>query len=82
MDVPEGLEGEVFEKGIQYLKSPEESIAVKAFSMTSLRRICKKYPELSSELIPYIEILVDQKASAGIVNRGQKELKLLRALSA
>jgi hypothetical protein len=80
MDVPEQLEGELFEKGIQYLKSPEESIAAKAFSMTALRRICEKYPELASELIPYIEILVDQKASAGIVNRGQKELKFLRKL--
>ncbi len=80
MDVPEELEGDLFEKGIHYLKSPEESIAVKAFSMTGLRRICEKYPELASELIPYIEILVDQKASAGIVNRGQKELKLLRKL--
>jgi hypothetical protein len=69
-------------KGIQYLKSPDESIAVKAFGMTSLRRICEKYPELASELIPYIEILVDQKASAGIVNRGEKELKKLRELLA
>lgn len=81
-DVPSELEGAVFNFGIRYLKSADESIAVKAFSMTALRRICEKYPELSAELIPHIELLVEEKASAGIVNRGQKELKKLYALQA
>lgn len=80
LDVPEDLEGEFFEMGIQYLKSPEETIAVKAFGMTALRRICEKYPELVAELIPYIEILVEEKTSSGIVNRGEKELKILRRI--
>lgn len=81
LEVPESVEGELFEMGIDYLKSTEEPIAVKAFAMTALRRICEKYPELAAELIPYIEILVEEKASAGIVNRGEKELKLLRKLT-
>jgi hypothetical protein len=80
VEVPENVEGELFEKGITYLKSAEEPIAVKAFAMTALRRICEKYPELAAELIPHIEILVEEKASTGIVNRGEKELKLLRKL--
>ncbi|UKN01412.1 hypothetical protein K6119_16930 [Paracrocinitomix mangrovi] len=77
----EDYEGELFEFVINALKSPDEAIAIKAFGMTVARRICQKYPELAAELIPRIEILVEQKASAGIVNRGEKELKILRNLA-
>ena len=80
MDAPEESEGALFDYGITYLKSAEETIAVKAFAMTALRRICEKYPDLVEELIPHIEILVEEKTSAGIVNRGEKELKKLRKL--
>ena len=80
--IPAEIEGILFDHGIQFLQSLTEPIAVKAFAMTVLRRICEKYPELSSELIPHIEILVQEKASAGLVNRGEKELKKLYALQA
>jgi hypothetical protein len=79
-DVPEEKEGELFEKGIEFLKSAEAPIAIKAFSMTALRRICEKYPELADELIPHIEILVEENASTGLVNRGEKELAKLRKI--
>lgn len=79
--IPEAVEGELFEFIINALKSSEEPIAIKAFGMTVARRICEKYPELAQELIPHIELLVEQKASAGLVNRGKKELKKLYALS-
>lgn len=78
--IPTEVEGVLFDQGIYYLKSLTEPIAVKAFSMIVLCRICEKYPELCSELIPHIEILVEEKASSGIVNRGQKELKKLYAI--
>ena len=81
-DVPEDKEGELFEKGIAFLKSAEVPIAIKAFSMTALRRICEKYPELADELIPHIEILVEQNASAGLVSRAKKELTKLKKLKA
>ena len=81
LPIPEEHEGELFEKALRFLKSAEEPIAVKAFAMTVLRRICEKYPDLSGEVIPAIEILVSENVSAGIVNRGNKELKLLRKLS-
>jgi hypothetical protein len=80
IDIPEKDEGDLFEMGVGYLKSAEEPIAVKAFAMTVLRRICEKYPELSSELIPLIEILVEENSSSGLVNRGKKELKILRKI--
>jgi len=80
LDIPVELEGELFEKGMAYLKSATEPKAVKAFSMTVLRRICEKYPDLCSELIPQIEILLQESASPGLVSRGEKELKKLRGI--
>jgi hypothetical protein len=58
----------------------QEPIAIKAFAMTVARRICEKYPELITELIPIIELLVEQKISAGLNSRGGKELQLLYKL--
>ena len=80
LDVPEEFEGELFEKGMTFIRSLEEPKAVKAFSITALRRICEKYPELAVELIPLVEILVEENVSPGLTNRAEKELKLLRKL--
>lgn len=80
IEVPEDYEGKFFDLGISFLKSMNEPIAVKAFAMTALRKICEKYPDLKYELIPQIEQLVTEKVSAGIVNRGEKELKRLRKI--
>ena len=78
--IDEEVEGELFDSVISYLKNPEEAIAVKAFGMTVGRRICEKYPELAGELLPYIEILVEEKHSAGVVSRGMNEIRKLRDL--
>lgn len=80
-DISEEVEGELFDYVIRSLQSKETPIAIKAFGITVARRICEKYPELANELIPYVEVLVDQKPSAGIVNRGEKELKLLHKIN-
>ena len=82
IDLTEDIEGPLFDIGLSYLASESEPIAVKAFTMTVLRRICQKYPELASEVIHQIEILVEEKVSAGIVNRGEKELKKLHKIYA
>ncbi len=81
IDVPEENEGLFFELGLKSMKLAESPIAVKAFSMTALRRICEKYPELSAELIPQIEILIEEKVSPAIVHRGKEELKILHKLA-
>ena len=78
--IDEEIEGELFDYIIKYLANPEEAIAIKAFGMTVARRICEKYPELANELLPYVETLVQQKVSAGVSNRGKKEMKILNAL--
>jgi len=80
VEIPADLEGRVFDIALGYLASIEEPIAVKAFSMTVLRRLCQKYPDLTTEVIHQIEILVNENVSPGIVGRGRHELKKLRKL--
>jgi hypothetical protein len=81
IEIDEEVEGQLFDTAMTYVNNPEEAIAVRAFGMTAARRVCEKYPELANELLPPIEVMVDQKLSSGIVNRGEKELKILRKLT-
>jgi len=82
VNVPEAIEGELFDIAMKYLISRHEAIAIKAFSMTALRRICEKYPELTQEVIPTLELIIRENDSPGIQSRGRKELKLLRRIAA
>ncbi len=79
-NAPEEREGELFEIALNFLNSVEEAIAIKAFSLTSARRIAEKYPELAQEVLHITEIIVEEKLSAGMTNRGNKELQILRKL--
>lgn len=78
--VPEDKSGKLFDIALKYLLSREEAIAIQAFSMTVLRRICETYPELSSEVIDAIEIRLEEKSSSGLDNRGKHELKKLNKI--
>jgi hypothetical protein len=78
--ITEEIEGELFEFVVSALKSLEAPIAIKVFGMTTGRRICEKYPELANEMIPLIELIIEEKPSAGLLSRGKKELKLLTKL--
>lgn len=80
IEIPEEIEGDLFDIAMSYLKSIDTAIAIKAFSMTSLRKICAKYPELSQEVIFQIEILVKEQVSAGLTSRGQHELVKLNKI--
>lgn len=78
--IPISAEAMLFDSCLKFLHDMQEPIAIKAFAMTVARRICEKYPELITELIPIIELLVEQKISAGLNSRGGKELQLLYKL--
>lgn len=81
VDIPNDLEGKLFDIALTFLKSNEEAIAIRVFSMTTLRKICENHPELSQEIIPTIEIILSENKSGGIQSRGKKELKKLRQSS-
>lgn len=76
-EIPEDVEGQIFDLCFEYLLNPSHSIAIKVFSMTICRKIAMKYQDLKAELIVVIEDLM-QDASPGILSRAEKELKKLR----
>lgn len=78
--IPEDYESILFDCCLSYLTDVEETVAVKAFSMTVLYRICQKYPDLKQELIPVIEDNLAYSDKAGLQNRGKKILKKLNQL--
>lgn len=81
VDMTEDDMGTMYELALQYLLSKEEPIAIKAFSMTVLRRICEQYPELSESVTDAITLLVEHQPSPGILSRSKKELKILKKLT-
>ena len=82
VDIPEEIEGELFDLSLNYLKSIETAVAIKAFAMTALRKIAAKYPELAQEVIFQIEILVKEQVSSGLSSRGSLELVKLNKILA
>ncbi len=74
VDIPEKFQGEIMEICFSYVASPSEPVAVKAFSLTVLGNLAKKYPEI----IPEIKVLIDEQIplqSAGFKSSAQKLLK-------
>ncbi|MEP6949220.1 MAG: hypothetical protein ABI863_08105 [Ginsengibacter sp.] len=56
-DIPEKHEGGVMEICFKYLESPGEAVAIKAFSLTVLGRLAKKYPEI----VPEIKLIIEEQ---------------------
>lgn len=67
-------EAQFFDFGITLLLNPHEKVASKAFALSSLTKICKKYPELSIEFKAVCESCLND-ASSGLRNRLLKTLK-------
>lgn len=76
VEIPKEHEGNILDICFKLLHSPSEPIAVKAFSMTVIYNLSKKYPDIIPELKASIETLMPN-ASAGIKSRGGKILRLI-----
>jgi hypothetical protein len=76
IELPEELLGEIYDICFHYLRAIDETIAVKAHSMTVLEKICIRYPELKTELVATIEDMIPF-GSSGIVARAKKILNNL-----
>ena len=55
--IPQKYDGAVMEICFQYLESPYEAVAIKAFSLTVLGRLAGKYPEI----IPEIKLIIQEQ---------------------
>jgi len=75
--LPEEYEGKVLDITFRLLNSTLEPIAVKAFSMSVIYNLTKKYPDIIPELKASIEALLPN-GSMGIKSRGSKILKAIQ----
>ncbi|MEP6466637.1 MAG: hypothetical protein ABJB05_10045 [Parafilimonas sp.] len=57
VNIPYEYEGDIMEICFRYLASPNEAVAIKAFSLTVLGTLSKKYPEI----IPEIKLLIEDQ---------------------
>jgi hypothetical protein len=71
VDIPEKHEGGVMEICFKYLESPKEAVAIKAFSLTVLEKLAKKYPAI----VPEIKLIIEEylpHQSAAFKSRAKK----------
>jgi len=78
MEIPEDLQGDLYDTCVAHLLSPTIAIAIKAHGMEVATRIAMPYKELRDELIEVINEM-NQNASAGIRSRAKHMLKELQA---
>lgn len=74
IEIPPKYEGEVMNICFQYLESPKEAVAIKAFSITTLSKLAKKFPEI----LPEIKLLIEEQSgsqSAAFKSRSKQLLK-------
>lgn len=64
IDIPEDLEGSVAESAIRHVRDPKTPIAIRAFAITVLGNLCRKYPELTYEVRLVLEELRDIDSGA------------------
>ncbi len=55
--IPEKYQGEVMNICFQYVENPAEAVAIKAFSLTVLGNLAKKYPEI----LPEVKLLIEDQ---------------------
>lgn len=77
MPVPEYLQGPVMDHCFRFLENPQETVAVRAFSMTVLANLAQQYPDIRNEIILLIEDQLREGAQPAFVSRGKKTLKAL-----
>ena len=78
VEIPSKFQGRVMSRSFEYVAAPETPIAVKAFSLTVLQNLSKKYPEILPELKEIIEAQWDQ-ATPAFRSRARKVIKKMGA---
>lgn len=74
INIPAALEGEVMDSCFGFVTDPTEAIAVKAFSLTVLGNLAKKYPDI----IPELKLVIEEempRATAAFRVRAREVLK-------
>ena len=77
--LPEKLHAKVYNICFEYLLTPEETTAVKCYSMTVLKQLTFIYPDLKNETALAINTSI-KNSTAGIRARAKRVLKELEAI--
>jgi hypothetical protein len=77
VDIPEKFHGQVMDICFRYISSPTEAVAVKAFSITVLQNLAKKYPEIVNE----IKLVIEERWDYETIAFKTRAKKLLKELS-
>lgn len=74
IEIPKKFHGEIMDICFGYLSSPDEPVAIKAFSLTILQNLSKQYPEIKNE----IKLIIEERwehETAAFHSRAKKFLK-------
>ncbi len=77
VEIPEELEGELYDRCMYFLGHLKIANAIRVFSMSASSRIAIKYPELREELIQVITMYNTPDATPAYKSRAKKVLKYL-----
>ncbi len=79
VDIPESIEDELYQFCFRVTESADSPIAHRSFAMVVCARICKKYPELSAELLATIKQLQETygTVSPGVFSATRRVFKML-----
>lgn len=69
IDVPSSVQGRLVDRCFNYIVSVDEPIAIKAFALTVVQRICEKEPDLKQELVLVARDLSEHSESPAIRSR-------------
>lgn len=75
--IPEKFEGEIMDICFHYIESPDEAVAIKAFSLSVLHNLSDKYPEI----LPEIKLVIEERwnyESAAFKSSAKKIIKQLK----
>jgi hypothetical protein len=74
IDIPRKYQGDVMNSCFQYVESPTEAVAIKAFSLTVLGNLAKLYPAI----LPEIKLLIETQLpnqTAAFKSRAKRMIK-------
>lgn len=74
LDIPEELEGEIFDRCMNYLEDTKTAVAIRCYSVNILEVIAAKYPELQEDLVAVVRDHLEN-GTAGLKYRCRRVIK-------
>ncbi len=75
INIPVKYQGEVMDICFNYISSPDEAAAVKAFSLSVLHNLSRTYPEI----LPEIKLLIEERWDSQAASFKSRANKILKA---